>query len=161
VNGGIIMEVVLIEWAQSVVPFHQIKDFKSETCNLDRKGFYVILSGTKTAKGWVKPRLLYVGQAFDQTLRERIPQERMEYQCVYSHQKAHAGAPIWVMIGFIKETSVGRVNQQLFDDIECCLIFSNQPMCNTACKDSYSGRDLEVINVGHYAPLEERCTCLV
>ncbi len=155
------MDVVLIDWAQSVVPFDQVKDFKSETCNLDRKGFYVILSGTKTAKGWVKPRLLYIGQAFDQTLRERIPQERKEYQCVYSYQKAHAGAPIWVMIGFVKESTVGRVNQQLFDEIECCSIFSNQPLCNTACKDSYSGRDLEVINVGHYEPLEERCTCLV
>ena len=155
------MDTVYINWVQGVVPFHQIKDFRHKTYDLDRNGFYAILGGTydSRSRGWKNLKLLYIGQAFDQTLRERIPQEHPAYQCVFEYRKRHSGVDILVKIGFIEKSTVERSTQQLFDDIECCLIFCNQPLCNTTCKESYSGRDLQVINVGHYRRLKEKCTC--
>jgi len=157
--GGIVTDTVYIDWIQGVVPFHQVKDLKHKTYDLDRKGLYAILAGTRSQKAWVDLRLLYIGQAFDQILRERIPQKHPAYECVFKYQKRHSGVHILVMIGFIEKSTVERATQQLYDDIECCLILCNQPWCNTTCKESYSGRDLQVINVGHYKPLKERCSC--
>jgi hypothetical protein len=153
------MDTVNVEWDKGVIRFDQIKDFKSE--NLDKKGFYTILGWTfdETSKKWKDLKLLYIGQAFDQTLRERIPQEHDAYNCVYDYKKNHSGTSLFVMIGIIKESSVEKQTQQLFNDIECCLIFRNKPACNTTCQESYSGRDLEVTNTGDYVPLKEKCSC--
>lgn len=155
------MDTIYINWVQGVVPLHQIKDFRHKTYDLDKNGFYAILGGTydSRSKGWKNLKLLYIGQAFDQTLRERIPQEHPAYQCVFEYRKRHSGVDILVKIGFIEKSTVERSTQQLFDDIECCLIFCNQPLCNTTCKESYSGRDLQVINSGYYRRLKEKCTC--
>ena len=155
------MDTVHINWVQGVVPFHQIKDFRHKTYDLDKNGFYAILGAkyNSNTKKWENPMLLYIGQAFDQTLRERIPQEHPAYKCVFEYRKRHSDIDILVMIGFIEKSSVERSTQQLFDDIECCLIFCNQPLCNALCKESYLGRDLQVFNMGYYKPLKETCTC--
>lgn len=157
---GMIMDTVYINWVKGVLPFHQIKDFEHETYDLDKNGFYAILAGARAkTKGWVKLKLLYIGQAFDQTLRERILQEHPAYECVFNYQKQYSDLDILVKIGFIEKSTVERRTQQLYDAIECCLILCSQPMCNTTCKESYSGRDLNVINKGHYFSLKEKCSC--
>ena len=159
ISEGTIMDTVYIKWVEGVMPFNKIKDFIRK--ELDKKGFYALLGGTRAqnSTGWINLKLLYVGQAFDQTLRERIPQEHPAYECVFKYQKEHSGIAIVVMIGTIEKSPVAKLTQQLFNDIECCLIFCNQPLCNTTCKESYSGRDLQVINTEDYKPLKEKCAC--
>ncbi|GHU74697.1 hypothetical protein FACS189450_15310 [Spirochaetia bacterium] len=46
--------------------------------------------------------------------------------------------------------------QGLFDDIEACLIYDNQPVANTINKDSYTGRSIIVTNTGGFYPLNEK-----
>ena len=92
---------------------------------------------------WGNLELLYIGQAFDQTLRKRIPQDHPAYECVLQYQKEHSNVDIIVLIGLIENSTVERLTQQLFDDVECCLIFCNQPLCNITCKESCSGRARE------------------
>lgn len=153
------MDTVHIDWDETVIRFKNVKDSKRP--KLDKKGFYAILGAvfnTKTKK-WGTLKLLYIGQAFDQNLRERVPQEHPAYECVFNYQKKHSSVDIVVMLGTIKKSTVQKSTQQLFNDIECCLILCNQPLCNTSCKDSYSGRDLKVINAGHPFPLKKECSC--
>jgi len=153
------MDTVHINWEESVIRFSNIKD--SNNSKLDGKGFYAILGAIYNAEknNWGNIKLLYIGQAFGQTLRERIQQEHPAYECVFDYQKKYSNVGIVVMLGVIEKSTVEKLTQQLFDDIECCLVFRNQPLCNTSCKESYSGRDLKVINTGHPYPLKEECPC--
>jgi hypothetical protein len=150
-------DTVNINWVKGVVPFHQIPEFNHKDYDLDKNGFYAILAGKRKTTGWVELELLYIGQAFDQTLRERIPQEHDAYKCVFDYQQ-DSDKDILVKIGYIKESTVQKTTQ-LFDDVECCLIYCNQPLCNTLCKEKYTGRDLHIINTGSYRPLKEECYC--
>lgn len=153
------MNSVYINWGKGVIPFSQIQDFG--LARLDKTGFYAIIGGIHNAdtNKWGNLKLLYIGQAFDQTLRERIHQDHPAYECVFQYRREHSGTDLVVLIGIIKERTVERLTQQLFDNVECCLILCNQPLCNTNCKESYSGRDLQVINTGSIPPLKERCVC--
>jgi len=153
------MDTVNIKWDDTVTQFDRIKD--SKKTKLDKSGFYAILGATfnESSKKYESLKLLYIGQAFDQTLRERIPQEHDAYKCVYDYKKNHSGTDIVVMIGLIEESSLEKQTQQIFSDIECCLIFCNKPTCNTTCQESYSGRNLQVTNTGDYTPLKEKCSC--
>lgn len=152
------MDTVDIHWDENVIQFNNVKGSKNP--KLDGKGFYAILGAVfepKTEK-WGSIKLLYTGQAFDQDLRKRILQEHPAYKCVFNYEKRHSGVGIVVMLGAIRKSTFERYTQQIFNDIECCLIFCNQPLCNTSCKESYSGRDLKVINIGHPYPLKKECS---
>jgi len=154
------VDTIRISWPKGAVLFDEIKNFKHDDWNLDKNGFYALLSGSwdNPEKSWKNLKLLYIGQAFDQTLRERIIQDHPAYKCVRDYQKEHS-VDIIVKIGFIKESTAERLTQQLYDDVECCLIFCNQPLCNTTCKDSYAGRDLQVLNEGDPAGIKDSCVC--
>jgi hypothetical protein len=155
------MDTIHVNWPQGVVRFDKIKTFKHGEWDLDKKGFYAVLGGiyNNDTKQWQSLKLLYIGQAFDQTLRERIPQPHPAYNCAVKYQKEHSGVEFVVMIGFIEKSTVEKKTQELFDDAECCLIYCNQPLCNTTCKEAYSGRDLQIINTGDHFPLKEKCLC--
>jgi hypothetical protein len=66
-------------------------------------------------------------------------------------------------IGKIEElTGIEIIREELYDDIECCLIFRNKPVCNTSCKDSYNSqlrRSIVITNSGKHKPLMETCMC--
>lgn len=157
--GETFLDTIHINWDETVIQFHNIKDSKNP--KLDEKGFYAILGATydSETEKWGNIELLYIGQAFEQTLRERIPQEHPAYECVFDYQKKHSGVGIVVMLGTIEKSTVEKSTQQLFNDIECCLVFSNKPLCNTSCKESYSGRELKIINTEHPYPLEKEHSC--
>jgi len=64
------MDTVQINWAKGVIRFDTIS--QSENPYLDRGGFYAILGAKfdNASSTWKEIKLLYIGQAFDQTLRE-------------------------------------------------------------------------------------------
>lgn len=65
-----------------------------------------------------------------------------------------------VMAGTITRATSQRITQELMDDVECCLVFTNQPKCNgPPCKESYSGREIMISNTGAYQPLKESSKC--
>ncbi len=154
------MDTVQINWAQGVIRFSQISESKEE--NLDKTGFYAILGARFHAesRSWKELKLLYIGQAFDQTLRQRIPQEHPGYDCVLEYPKKNPGTEIVVMLGVIEKSNFDRLTQQLFDDVECCMIYSNQPLCNVKCKETYTGRGAMIISTGDFTPLKENCACM-
>ncbi len=154
------MDTVHVDWPKGAVLFDQIKTFQHSEWDLDKNGFYAIYCASydEESRSWKNLVLLYIGQAFEQTLRQRIPQPHDAYDCVFDYQKKHPGTDVIVKIGYITKSTVQKVTQQLFDDVECCLTFCNKPYCSITCKDSYSGRDLQVINTGD-PPLKDQGSC--
>jgi hypothetical protein len=151
------MDTIQIKWVNNI-PFDNIGE--NENKYLGMNGFYALLGARydENDKTW-KVTLLYIGQAFDQTFRERIPQDHPAYKCVFDYIKKNPEKEIRVMVGVIEKTDIEKTTQALFDDVECCLIYCNQPICNEQCKESYIGRDLQVVNTGSFIPLKENCTC--
>jgi hypothetical protein len=153
------MDSVTINWQKGVIRFADLGTSLDDY--LDGSGFYAVVAGKydQQARNYTGIKLLYIGQAFDQTLRERIPQPHDAYTCVNQYLKNHPGTTPLAMLGAITSASVERVTQQFVDDTECCLIFSNQPSCNTSCRDSYSGRSIRITNTGDFWPLKETSSC--
>jgi len=152
------LDSVTVEWTQTADTFANID--KSKLPHLDEKGLYAILGAVfdKPQNQWTKFNLLYIGQAFDQTLRVRIPQPHDAYACFDENLKKTTKTAI-VMVGIVTQASVKPITQSLFDDVECCLIHSNQPLCNTDCKAEYKGRPLKITNTEGYPPLKPASEC--
>jgi hypothetical protein len=152
-------ENVTVDWVQGVIPYSEIDN--TAYTQLDKTGFYALCIGTydATQKVWNGIRLLYVGQAYDQTLRERIKQPHPAYTCTNAELRANPTYRLLIKEGYVTQPTSQRITQSLVDDIEVCLIRTNQPPCNTQSKDSYNGRDLTVTNLGDYVPLREKSRC--
>lgn len=127
---------------------------KVATSNLeyiDENGFYAIYLGrhnpetNKVENG----ELLYIGQVYDQTIRQRLQQPHDADSCINNQKRQKPDFELFFKTGIIIETDQERVTSQLIDDIECCMIYSNQPKCNVQCKESYEGRE---INIEHENP---------
>ena len=150
------MDTVEIKWIGYSFPLQDITTHPEPT--LDENGFYAILLGKGNPKeGWESLTLLYIGQAFDQTIRKRVPQQHKAYKCVNDWLKANPGYDAIITLGQI--SFPGRLTQPLVDDTECCLIFTNQPKCNETCKESYNGRELSVKNAGKFVPVKSLSKC--
>lgn len=77
--------------------------------------------------------LLYIGIAFYQDVNDEIKQS------LRSFNLDPYNTLIW--IGFIEDKTFNRDTKQIIRDIECLLIYVNQPEFNTQCKENYTGRD--------------------
>jgi hypothetical protein len=152
------MRIVTINWVDNVVRLSKIKT--SRLPSLDQKGFYAILGAKQDEKRkWEVMTLLYIGQAFDQTLRERIPQEQKPYKCVtaFLRNNLNTKAEALVMHGLVGRSS-STLSQDLVDDIERCLVNANQPLCNEVRRGSNDGKPLMITNMGGFYPLKEQST---
>ncbi|UTC44434.1 hypothetical protein [Treponema sp. OMZ 857] len=150
------MDKVTINWNENCVLYEMISN--SDHKYLDEHGFYAILTGIydKVENTYKSIKLHYIGKAYEQTIRERVLQKHTAYDCIKKYLKEDPRRNVLVMTGKIVKYSVGKITKQLVDDTEACLIYTNQPLCNTMSKNSYEGRDIEIINTGDYLPLKEK-----
>lgn len=77
--------------------------------------------------------LLYIGIAYLQDVDSEIK------QTIRAFDLDSGKLSIW--LGFIEETDFGRITEEIVKDVECLLIYVNQPSLNKSCKESYTGRD--------------------
>lgn len=152
----------LFEVPRDILEFYRILRLKissmdSET--LDQPGFYMLLTENPFNEHRIG-NLLYIGQAYDQTLRGRIPQQHPAYDCIVQR---YGGRFLYLAVSnIIWLQGITRTTHELFDDIECCLIYRNRPLCNIDCKDKYDynhRRGILIENTGSYAPLEGSSRC--
>ena len=153
------MDTIEITWKASVTRLDRVGE--SNDVDLDHGGFYCILGGRweQAQQHWTNISLLYIGQTYNQTLRQRLSQAHPAYQCIANWLKLRDGFAALVMIGVVTRYSPADLTQALVDDAECCLIFHNQPPCNVNCKQSYNGRDILVDNKGGFSPLNPSSHC--
>jgi len=153
-------------WELFIVPddigelYENLKN-KIDSEEFDKFGFYMLLTGEPTQKGKFKiGKLLYIGQAYNQKIGERIPQYHRGYDCIVEN---HSGEYLYLAVSEILQLDgMGKITQELFDDIECCLIYKNKPLCNTDCVNKYNSelrREIQIINHENYSPIKENCKC--
>ncbi len=150
------MENIKINWGK-LIRFDEV-----ETINLsfldEKHAIYEIITG-KENNGHVSndsEKLHYIGLAYKQTLRERIPQEDSHpaYKEIDNYIKNHPGYSKFVRIGNVISKYQDKDSENLFKDIEACLIYDNQPPANTINKESYNGRDIRINNEGNVSLLK-------
>lgn len=153
------MNTIEIDWRSNVTRLDQIG--AAQDSAFDNRGFYCILGGRwdPNISKWTNIELLYIGQTYGQTLRQRLSQPHPAYQCIANWLTPRSGFAALVMIGFIARHSTQTLTQSIVDDAECCLIFHNQAPCNVNCKGSYQGRDILVTNTGDFSPLKPSSHC--
>lgn len=152
------MDSVTIEWSN---PIRYDRLENSRVDALGYSGFYMIIEGVldSNTRQYTDFELLYIGQAYRQNIIVRIQQDHQADDCIDEFLNEFKECVLFVKAGLIVEMSQERDSQPLFNDIECCLIFRNQPICNTMCKDSYNGRDIKIENTGNYEPLKRYSRC--
>jgi hypothetical protein len=88
------LDTVEISWESGFVRLADVGTWKS--AKLDQRGFYAILISVfdKPNDQWKNFRLLYIGKAYDQTIRQRLGQTRIADPCIASWIKANPGTLI-------------------------------------------------------------------
>ncbi len=125
--------VVVLKWKGPFLYQDALKEESGEN-----RGIYLI-----TGKRGDAEKVLRVGQAYDQTMRERLLDYRMTMQ---AYQRS-----CYVRFGiFVSTMTRIRVN-----DVESLLIYSYQPIWNQKDRDGYYSRDLQIINEGRRGPLDK------
>ena len=151
-------EKVTIDWDNKLIKLLNIA--YSSNPYLSKNGFYCILSGTYNNENKIEGiELLYIGQTYEQTLKERILQDHVSYSKIETYLKINKNHKAFVRLGIIKDASATKITQALFDDIENCLIINNNPLCNQLSKETYSGRPIVITNIGRHYPVNQICQC--
>jgi hypothetical protein len=158
------MAKVRITWTTNASRLSNIDNSKLDY--LDEKGFYAIYACVynKDRNSITPKKLLYIGQAFEQTIRERLKQPhdadacmKKEKQlkqphdadaCMKKEKQNEPNSGLWFKTGVITKNDQEKVTQQLFNDVECCMIYVNKPKCNTLCMETYEGGAIEVTHGG-------------
>jgi len=149
------MAVVTLTWGAGVQELSMIG--ASALDYLDGPGFYAILGANRDVSGTflVEMKVLYIGHAFGESLREEISRENAENGRIAEFLNQNPGYEPVVMVGAVTHSD-DSVDRGLFQDIQCCLVHANQPSYNDGCRDAYTGRDIEIINTGDFYPIEEQ-----
>jgi len=138
------MAKVRITWTTNASRLSNIDISKLDY--LDEKGFYAIYACVynKDRNSITPKKLLYIGQAFEQTIRERLKQPHDADACMKKEKQNEPNSGLWFKTGVITKNDQEKVTQQLFNDVECCMIYVNKPKCNTLCMETYEGGAIEV-----------------
>lgn len=132
---------------------------------LNSEGFYMLILGTPSqtkATSYDIKDLSYIGKAKGQNLGTRIPQRNgheAAFNCIINNGKS---LTLYVGLGVISENSIEVATAQLYDDVECCLIFTNKPSCNENCKETFNSqlrRSITIHHTGYFHPLIQDRTC--
>jgi hypothetical protein len=142
------MAKVRITWTTNASRLSNIDNSKLDY--LDGKGFYAIYACVynKDKNSITPKKLLYIGQAFEQTIRERLKQPHDADACMKKEKQNEPNSGLWFKTGVITKNDQEKVTQQLFNDVECCMIYVNKPKCNTLCMETYEGGAIEVTHGG-------------
>lgn len=126
----------------------------------DEKGFYILIHTEVDSQNTIYKPPLYIGLTYKQELGVRpgqISGHQAAYECAIEKSKNKL---LFLKLGVLSETSVGKKTEQLYEDIEKCLIFCNEPTCNTNHKSNYeSSRILSIKNIGQHHSLNEESNC--
>ena len=149
---------VKITWSEKITPLTYIP--KSKIRYMDEKGFYAIYLGVPSEKPLqtTLKKLLYIGQAYDQTIRKRSQQPHDDAdKCMKSENEKEPGSNLYIKSGIITENDQDGISQELFNDVECCMIYTNKPACNQKCMKEYVGGEIIISHVNARKITDSSC----
>ncbi len=149
------MDRATITWDDEVLRLVDLAT--SEHPLLGERGYFALVSARldEAADVWRDLELLYIGQAFHESLRERIAALGDDHAVVEAAAAERSGAEVIAMIGVMTDSSLGRITQGFWVDVESCLVARNRPRCNAAV-EAYTGRKISLLNDGAREPLQAR-----
>jgi len=106
----------------------------------ENRGIYAI-----TIKRGSTERIVRIGRTYDQAFYQRLSGYKLAVKSMSGSAMVRFG---------IFASEVSRISRQRLSDVECLLIYVHQPRLNDACRDKYSGRDLEIVNRGRRGPIK-------
>lgn len=172
--------IVELNWGKGPKPLFKVEGIRTvqqfcahlaymlramEDSRLEESGFYCLacIEPSIPVAAHLPLMAYYIGKAYGQTLRDRISQKsghEVAYQCIIDNCY---GKQLLLNIANISRTNLEKETEELYNDIECCLIYENrtQPLCNRNCVQSYSGsgRKINITNSGVCYPLKKECAC--
>jgi hypothetical protein len=98
-----------------------------------------------------KKKLLYIGQAFNQYLGNRLSRHEVLNEILDDYSEEI----IRIRFGNIIAPQFSRITKKLVTDIESVLINYHDPPYNIQSTDTYYGRDIQVTNLGTFKPLKK------
>ncbi len=102
-----------------------------EILSLEDSYFYAFVDANNN-------KILYIGIAYFQDVCDEIDNELREFDLDPDK--------IIFWLGHISDFSGERITEEFIRDVECLLIFTNQPEINDKCKKNYPGRDMHILN---------------
>ena len=152
---------VRVNWKSSVYTKNQIE-------NEDLEGYhlYSMITMKKVKSGGITLEIrdtdvLYIGMTHKQDVGTRIVQPHKEAQTKidnFMNQASNKNKPIRYIIGKIISFDED-ITEDFIRDVECCLIFRNQPVGNDKCKESYPRGSIIIQNEGYFTPLRNTSQC--
>lgn len=111
------MDSVTIEWLPA--RYDELDDYED--------GYLYVISQ--------RSKLLYIGKAYKQSV-----QARMQHVDHIRKKYGHVLEKVTCWLGGVVYQSYIKVSPQRITDVECLLIYMNQPADNVPCKKNYTGR---------------------
>ncbi len=143
-----------VEWSAPV----EIQDLDQLDPDFE-SDLYAIIGAVDGGHQWTNIRLLYIGSAYRQHVIDRIRQDHEAYESIEKYLAANPRRVLLVKSGSIVDSSLERTSEKFVRDIECCLIYCNQPSCNRKCKESSGARAVHVRSFGDHKPIKRDCDC--
>ncbi len=139
------MDRAKLSWSEYAIPLSDIETSTHPLLKI-KKGFYALLSATldEEADVWRDIALLHIGHTSGQPLRSRIVQPQPAHE--RAAELAPAGSQVLVMLGEMESSSLGRDTRDFMQDIESCLIRSNNPAAHPDPESAIPGREISVLN---------------
>ena len=151
------MENVWLEWRGPFL-FRDLKGYTSAGLDSDA-GVYTLLDSEKLEHGWGNYELLYVGMVYGRTFRERVPEHAVgDGDEAWRWIQSNLEGELTVKVATITPQHGRNITESLVRDIENLLLFRLDPPANLQGVETYTGRELTIINEGRFDPLPERVT---
>jgi hypothetical protein len=147
-----IVETVWLGW-YGPFRFSAINNYDNRCLDSDA-GVYIFLDSERSENGWGNYDLLYVGMVYGRTFRKRVPEHAIgngdePWHWVQGNLEGELTVKVASMI--LEE---GRnITESLVRDIENLLLFRLDPPANVQGVETYTGRELTIINERRFNPL--------
>lgn len=151
------LETVWLGWHGPFIA-SKVTDYDNQNLDVDA-GVYILLDSRRTETGWGGYKLLYVGMVYGRTFRSRIPEHTWSggdeaWQWIEQHHEGEVTAKV----ASVTPQEGRNITESLVRDIENLLLFELDPPANVQGVETYTGRELRIINEGRYLPLPREVT---
>ena len=149
------METVWLEWCGPFL-FSNLNEYDNAALSSDA-GVYTLLDSEELEHGWGKYKLFYVGMVYGRTFRERIPEHAFgEGDEAWKWIQRNLDGELTAKLATVTTQEGRNITESLVRDIENLLLFRLDPPANVQGVETYTGRELKIVNEGRFTPLPDR-----
>ena len=140
------MDRAKLSWSEYAIPLDGIETSNHPLLK-EKKGFYALIGAKldEEADVWRDISLLHIGHTSGQSLLARVTQDQPAHDRAREIAAAN-DATVLVMLAEIESTTLGRVTRDFLQDVELCLVRSNDPAAHPNPEAAIPAREISVLN---------------